>query len=100
MSNTVKNQGGSTAGTFSIKFVLSKDDILGNTDDVALSPQRSLSLGVGLSSSASSTVTVPLTAPSGTYGIWAIADSASTVLEINEANNSRKASSGTINVGP
>ncbi|HEY5599703.1 MAG TPA: CARDB domain-containing protein, partial [Candidatus Manganitrophaceae bacterium] len=88
LSNTVKNQGGSVAGNFSIRFVLSPNAVIGDADDVSLSPERGLaSLGVGVSSAANSTLTVPPATPSGIYQIGAIADVNNTVDEEREDNN-------------
>ena len=50
LANTVKNQGGSRAGAFAIRFVLSSNTVIGDADDIALTPQRSLAgLNVGIS---------------------------------------------------
>jgi subtilase family serine protease len=100
VSSTVKNQGGSSAGAFAIGLVLSSDSVIGNGDDIAMTPQRSVSgLGVGLSSNASTTVTVPGGTTPGIYYIGAIADVNGVVAEGNEGNNTRLAT-GTITVTP
>ena len=98
VSDAVKNQGSSMAGAFAIGFVLSANNIIGEGDDIALTPQRSLGgLGVGLSSGGSTTVTVPDDTAPGIYYIGAIADINGTVAEGNESNNTRLAA-GTITV--
>jgi hypothetical protein len=100
LSNTVKNQGGSAAGAFAIGFVLSANNIIGDGDDIALTPQRSVSgLGVGLSNGGSTTVTVPGDTAPDVYFIGAIADVNGAVAEGNESNNTRLAA-GTITVTP
>ena len=98
LSNTVKNQGGSSAGSFVIGFHLSVDAVYGGTDDIAFSTTRSVSsLVAGASSSATTSVTVPSTTPLGTYYICSKADNGGTVRESNETNNTRGTTS-TINV--
>ena len=100
VSDTVKNQGGSSASSFAIGFVLSPNNIIGDGDDIALTPQQSVSgLGVGLSSSSSTSVTVPGSTATGVYYVGAIADVNGVVGESNETNNNRLAS-GTITVTP
>ena len=91
LSNTAKNQGGSSAGSFTIAFHLSVDAVYGGTDDKAFSTTRSVSsLGVGASSSASTSLTVSSTTPVGNYYVCAKADSGNTVNEgTNEGNNTR-----------
>jgi subtilase family serine protease len=90
LSNTVKNQGGSKAGAFTIAFHLSSDATYGGSDDVAMTATRSLTaLAIGASSTASTTLTVPATTPLGTYYVCAMADSGNTVAEGDENNNSR-----------
>jgi alpha-tubulin suppressor-like RCC1 family protein/subtilase family serine protease len=98
LSNTVKNQGGSAAGAFAIGFVLSTNTIIGDGDDIPMTPQKSVSgLGVGLSSSSSTTVLVPDDTATGVYYVGAIADVNGAVAEGNENNNTRLAT-GTITV--
>ncbi len=88
LSNTVKNQGGSKAGAFTIGFHLSTNTTYGDVDDVAMTATRSLtSLAVGASSTVLTTLTVPATTPLGTYYVCAMADSGGTVAESNEGNN-------------
>jgi subtilase family serine protease len=100
VSNTVKNQGGSTAGAFEIGFVLSVNNVIGDGDDIAMTPQRSIaSLGVGASSAGTTTVTVPGGTAPGVYYIGAIADVNGTVTESREGNNTR-VTLGTITVTP
>src|SRR3990172_8767735 len=91
VTNTVKNQGGISAGSFTIAFRLSKNTTYGDSDDVSTSTTRSVSsLGVGASSSASTSLTVSSTTPVGNYYVCAKADSGSTVSEgTNEGNNTR-----------
>ena len=88
LSNTVKNIGETGAGTFTIAFHLSQDNIFGGADDIDLGKVRSVSsLLAGKSSASSISLTVPSTAPLGTYYLCASADSGNTVTEGQESNN-------------
>ncbi len=88
LSNTVENRGGSPAGAFDVAFHLSTDAIYGGLDDIPFVTTRSVaSLAAGATSADATTVTVPSTTPPGYYYLCAAADSAGTVAEGNEANN-------------
>jgi subtilase family serine protease len=90
LSNTVTNQGGVKAGSFTVAFHLSTNTTYGDGDDIAFTTTRSVSsLGVGVSNTASTTLTVPTTTPLGDYFICAKADDANTVAESDETNNTR-----------
>jgi subtilase family serine protease len=100
ISNTVKNQGGSQAAASEVGFVLSTDFVIGNGDDIPLTPNRPVAvLGVNATSAASTVVTVPGGTTPGVYHVGAIADVNGAVSESNEGNNNRLAS-GTIMVTP
>ncbi|HET6464730.1 MAG TPA: CARDB domain-containing protein, partial [Nitrospiria bacterium] len=89
-SNTVKNQGGFPAGGFTIGFVLSPTASYTDAGAVAITATRTVaSLATGASSAAATTLTIPLTTPVGSYFLCALADSANTVAESIETNNSR-----------
>jgi subtilase family serine protease len=89
LSNTVKNQGGFPAGSFTVAFHLSTDNIYGGGDDVAFTTTRSVtSLAAGGTSAATTSLTIPAATPLGTYYVCVLADSANTVAESNETNNS------------
>jgi subtilase family serine protease len=89
LSNTVKNQGGESAGSFVIAFHLSTNTTYGDGDDVTITQIRTVtSLGIGAISTAGTTLTVPLSTPSGTYFACALTDSNNTVAEGDETNNS------------
>jgi cysteine-rich repeat protein len=90
VSNTVANQGGAAAGSFTITFHLSQDATYGGTDDIAFSRTRTVtSLKPGVSSTASTSLTVPSVTPPGSYYICGYSDSGGTVAEGDEANNAR-----------
>jgi len=88
LSNTVKNQGGSKAGSFKIAFRLSSNSVYGDGDDIVVTATRSLSaLTIGTSSTAATTLTIPAATPLGDYFICAMADSDNTVDEGSNENN-------------
>jgi subtilase family serine protease len=92
LSNTAKNQGGGTAGAFTVAFHLSTDQTYGGADDIPFTTTRSVSgLNPGSTSTASTSLTVPTTTPLGPYYVCALADSGSAVDEgggVGESNNS------------
>jgi subtilisin family serine protease len=99
VSNTVLNQGGSNAGSFVIAFHLSVDAVYGGVDDVAFNPVRSVgSLALGTSSGASTLLTVPFTAPVGSYYVCAMADSTGAISEGTAEGNNALCSTSAIDV--
>ena len=89
VSNTVLNQGGATAGSSSVAFRLSPNTTYGDGDDIVVTATRSLSaLNAGASSVASTTITVPVGTPSGSYHACGMADYLNQVAETVETNNS------------
>jgi len=99
LSNTAKNQGLFPAGAFTIAYHLSTNAIYGDLDDITITQTRTVtSLAVNASSAATTTLTVPLTTPLGTYYVCAMADSANTVTESNETNNSLCTATATVTV--
>jgi subtilase family serine protease len=89
VTDTVKNQGGSTTGVNTTNaYHLSTDTTYGNGDDIAIVATRTvIPLSGGSSQGATTPLTVPLATPNGTYYICAMADSTSVVAEANETNN-------------
>jgi hypothetical protein len=87
IANTVKNQGTTSITTsFTVRFYLSTDSSI-TSSDTSIGSRTVSTLNAGASSSANTSVTVPSTMVAGTYFIGAIADSANTQAESNEANN-------------
>ncbi|MGH6693521.1 MAG: CARDB domain-containing protein, partial [Gammaproteobacteria bacterium] len=96
-SDTVANQGLASSSSSTTRYYLSTDTV-SDASDVALSGSRSIStLSAGVSSSGNATVTIPSTAPGGSFRLLACADGNQVVFESNEANNCR-ASNGHIQV--
>jgi N-acetylneuraminic acid mutarotase len=87
LSNSVKNQGGFGAGSFTIGFYLSYNSD-GSTQDASITTTRTLSsLGIGSTSTASTTFSIPSNTSLGTYYVCAMADSGQAVPEEVEINN-------------
>jgi subtilase family serine protease len=100
LSNSVKNQGGASAGSSTVGFHLSTNTIYGDGDDVASTTTRTItSLAINATSTVTTTVSVPVSTPAGIYYICAMADVNNTVTESNETNNSL-CTTTTIAVGP
>ncbi len=88
VSSTVKNQGTGSSSSFTVGLYASTDAVI-TTADTRIGTRSVASLAAGASSSATTNVTIPSTAPVGTYYIGAIADYNNTALENNETNNAR-----------
>ncbi len=100
VTDTVLNQGGSTAVASKTKYYLSLDAVKDNGDFLLQGTRSVPSLVAGASSTGSKTVKVKAGTPQGTYFLLACADTTHLVAESNENNNCR-ASSTTSNVtGP
>jgi hypothetical protein len=90
VTNAIKNQGGSKAGTFVVAFHLSTNAVYGDGDDIVSITTRTIgSLGIGATSSATNAVRIPAGTSAGDYYICANADDGNTVTESDEGNNSR-----------
>jgi subtilase family serine protease len=90
VSDTVKNQGGTTTGANTTNvYHLSTDTTYGNGDDIAFVATRTIAaLAAGASNGpTNTTLTVPVSTPNGTYYVCAQADSINVVTEANENNN-------------
>lgn len=85
---TVKNQGGGGAGASTCKFYLSTNAIL-DAADTLLGSCGIPSLAPGVSTSCSTSVTIPAGAIAGTYYIIAKADANNVIVETNEGNNTK-----------
>jgi subtilase family serine protease len=87
VTDTVVNHGASATG-FVVAFHLSLDGAYGGADDVALAATRSVSaLGASASSTATTKLQVPASAPAGNYHVCAMADALNAVVESVESNN-------------
>ena len=97
-SETVTNAGTAGANSSRTRYYLSTTGTRG-AGDVLLGGSRLVStLGVGAEAVGTITVTVPSTAPVGTYRLLACADDTKVVNESDETNNCR-ASAGSIVIG-
>ncbi len=88
LADTVTNQGTGSSGSSYVGFYLSTDAKITKAD-TRIGRRFVSALAAGASSSATTNVTIPATAPVGTYYIGAIADYTNTAKENNETNNAR-----------
>jgi subtilase family serine protease len=87
--NSVKNQGGSSAGVSTEAFHLSINTIYGDGDDQPIVTTRAIGvLAINQTSTATTTVVVPAATPAGIYYVCGLADSNNVVDESIETNNS------------
>jgi hypothetical protein len=100
VTNSIKNQGGSKAGTFVEAFHLSTNAVYGDGDDIVSITTRTIgSLGIGATSSATNAVRIPAGTSTGDYYICANADDGNSVAESDKGNNSQ-CTTTTITVTP
>lgn len=87
VTSGVQNQGLAAAGISKVDFKLSLDNVYSNSD-IAITSTRSVAgLAAGASSTATSSLTIATSTPPNTYYLCAKTDSAGTVVETDEANN-------------
>ena len=96
VTDTTKNQGGGSAAATTTRFYWSTNTSVDASDQV-LGNRSVPILAAGVSNTASTTLTVPANAATGTYYIIAQADGAAELTETVETNNTR--ASGLIQVG-
>ena len=98
IDNTEQNVGSSamSVSSHNVKFYLSVDATIDNTDILIGQRVVSSALPAGGVSVATSSVTVPRTVAPGTYYVGAYADGSNQQPETNETNNSMAATTGTI----
>ena len=98
VSDTVRNLGDVPAAATVSRYYLSLDTQK-SADDLRLSGSRSVpALAAGLESSGTVSITIPTTAPTGTYTLFACADDTVVLAETNESNNCL-AAAATLTVG-
>ena len=93
---TTRNAGAGTAAASTTTYYLSADPAL-DASDVVLGSHAVPALGPGASDTAGPTVTIPAGTATGTYYVFAKADSGGAVAEIYENNN---ATSRAVAIGP
>jgi subtilase family serine protease len=86
VNDTVKNQGGGAAPATVTRFYLSTNSAIDGTD-TTLGSRNVAALDAGATSTAATTLTIPLSTPPGTYYIVAQTDADGTVAETSETNN-------------
>jgi CARDB/Right handed beta helix region len=96
VTDTVTNQGGTTADPSVTSYFLSSDPVK-STGDRALDNRRSVpALAAGASSTGSVNVHVPSGTPRGTYFLLACSDQTAVVVESSNSNNCRAAMTSVI----
>jgi subtilase family serine protease len=102
INDSVKNQGGATAGAFDVSFYLSADAVY-QAGDTLVCKRTITSLPANTSNPASGTTqtscAIPAAASAGMYYLISRVDSGVTVVEGNEANNDL-ATATTLGIGP
>ena len=96
INETTSNKTAVSAGSSATSFFLSADEILDGSDTL-LAGRAVPVLAPKGSSAAQTTVVIPLSTVPGKYYLIAVCDSADSVVEINEGNNTR---SKTITITP
>jgi len=94
VSTSVKNQGSVNAGSFTIAFYLSSDDAI-TTSDFKLGEKTVKSLNKGNTTTVSGSFTIPSGIATGNYYVGVIVDANATIMETDESNNTKAASSTT-----
>lgn len=89
ISYNIQNSGSSTASASTASFYISTDSTISTTDTL-LGTASVPSINSNSSNSGTTSFTVPSTLANGSYTVGMIVDSASTVTESNETNNSNQ----------
>jgi subtilisin family serine protease/uncharacterized membrane protein len=87
VNDTVINQGGGDAGSSSVRYYLSTNYTLDASDPLLAESRPVPALAAGVSSSGSTSVTIPAGTAPGTYYIFVKADGDGSVVESSETNN-------------
>jgi subtilase family serine protease len=85
VGDSVKNVGAATAGASVIRFYLSANTVF-DSGDTLLGERAVGSIAAGLTNSGTTSITIPA-GLSGSYYVFAIADSTNQVQEASEGNN-------------
>jgi len=86
--NNINNKGESATGSFVTAYHLSIDNAFGGADDITFAANRTITyLNAKSSSVASTTLTVPVITPLGSYFVCAFSDTNNSIDEVNESNN-------------
>ncbi|MBI4524234.1 MAG: hypothetical protein HY695_10535 [Deltaproteobacteria bacterium] len=88
VKNTVKNRGGGSIASTTVRFYLSTDAKFGS-GDTPIGSREVSALGLKAVHSDSTSITIPPGMPAGRYYIIAVVDPDDTVGEGNNANNSK-----------
>ncbi len=97
VTETVQNLGAVTAAASVARYYLSADALKGAGDTLLTGSRAVPTLGPGATSAGTTNLTVPSTAPPGTYYLLACADDTAVIAENDETNNCA-ASAGQVTV--
>src|SRR6185503_3329507 len=97
VTDTVKNQGGQSAGASTTRYYLSLDGAPGGGDTRLTAVHAVTALAPGAVSKKTVIVTIPAAMPTGTFRLLACADDTKLVIESDETNNCL-ASAGAITI--
>jgi subtilase family serine protease len=97
VSDTAVNQGTVSATASSTRYYLSTDTSRDSSDILLIGARSVAALAPEATSTASRSVSVPGTTPSGAYHLLACADDTSKIVELDESNNCAS-STGTVQV--
>jgi len=99
VANTVHNGGTGAAGAFRMGLYLSSDATC-TTGDTLLGSRAVGGLGVGISSAANTSVTIPAATALGAYFVCGIADDLAQVPESSETNNTNFSALSVVSATP
>ena len=94
LTDTVRNAGQVATSYTTTRYYLSPDHVRSAGDILVTATRYVGSLAPGATSSGSRSITVPVTAPEGTYRILACADDLASVAEADEVNNCLASATG------
>ncbi len=94
----VTNRGLEPSGVFNVRFVLTRDGVVGNGDDIPIGVAPAASIGSGVTLRVSETLRIPSFVASGGYRLAAVVDAGNLVAEAFEDNNIAVSAANTVNV--
>jgi len=99
LTNVVANLGTDAAGSSTVRFYLSSNNII-ETTDLLLGSRSTGTLNGDQSSSNNTSITIPVSVPAATYYLGAIADYDDAIPESSETNNALAGNLMEIAIGP
>ncbi|HYD01570.1 MAG TPA: CARDB domain-containing protein, partial [Phycisphaerales bacterium] len=96
---TIRNTGTGAATNFHVTWVLSVNNIIGDSDDIAIDEEEIASLAAGATLSLSRDIQLPVGIDLGSYRVGVWVDDRADVAETNEGDNRAITSSAALTVG-